>query len=95
MNPEKPIGLMAMLAAELAIALLFGAFSWSMTRSLAQGRTPLLMDTVMLAMPSVAVIACGFFAVRLWRRGKRKDAWGLALLPFPLALVLFMALGAV
>ncbi len=95
MNPEKPIGLIALLAAELAIALLFSLFSWSMTRSLAQGHTPSLLDTAALALPVLLVIACGLFALRQWRCGKRKDGWGLALLPFPLALVLFMALGAV
>lgn len=95
MNPEKPIGLYAMLGAELAVAVLFSLLSWSMTRSLAQGRMPSLIDTAALALPVLLVMACGFFALRLWRRGKRKDAWGLTLLPFPLALVLFMILGAV
>ena len=94
MNPEKPIGLYVMLAAELAVALLFSLLSWSMIKSLAQGRMPSLLDTAALALPVLLVIGCGFFALHLWRRGKRKDAWGLTLLPFPLALVLFMALGA-
>jgi predicted transporter len=95
MTPEKPIGLYTLLAAELAVALLFSLFSWSMTKSLAQGRMPSLLDSAALMLPVLLVIGCGIFALRLWRRGKRKDAWGLALLPFPLALVLFMALGAV
>ena len=95
MNPERPIGLYALLAAELAVAVLFSLLSWSMTRSLAQGRMPSLLDTAALALPVLLVIGCGFFARHLWRRGKRKDAWGVALAPFPLALVLFMALGAV
>ncbi len=95
MTPARPIGLMVVLAAELAISLLFSLLSWSMTKSLAQGRTPSMQDTAALALPVLLVFGCGFFALRLWRRGKRKDAWGVALLPFPLALVLFMALGAV
>ena len=51
MNPEKPIGLYVMLAAELAVALLFSLLSWSMIKSLAQGRMPSLLDTAALALP--------------------------------------------
>lgn len=94
-KPQQPVALFVFLAAELAFAILFGLFSWSMTKSLAQGRVPSLIDTAALSLPVLLVFGCGYFALRLWRRGKRKDAWGLAVLPFPLALVLFMALGAV
>lgn len=95
MKPERPAGLIALLAAELLLAALFGLLGWSMTRSLAQGRMPSLLDTAALAVPAIAVIACGLFALRLWQKGKRKDAWGLALLPFPLVLVLYTLLGAI
>ncbi len=94
-KPEQPVALFVFLAAELCLASLFGLFSWSMTKSLAQGRMPSLIDTAALSLPALLVLGCGSFAVRLWRRGKRKDAWGLAVVPFPLALVLYMALGAV
>ena len=95
MTPDRPKGLIAFLAAELATSILFSLLSWSMTKSLAQGRMPSLIDTASLALPVLLVIGCGFFSLRLWRRAKRMDAWGLALLPFPLALLLFMAMGAV
>lgn len=94
-EPQRSTVLFVFLAAELSLAVLFGLFSWSMTKSLAQGRIPSLYDTAALALPALLVLACGYFALRLWRRGKRKDAWGLAVVPFPLALVLFVALGAI
>ena len=90
-----PLRLKLLLGAQLAVAVLFFFFFWSQTVSLARGRAASWQDLVGLAMPALLVLACATLALRLWRRGRRQAAVIAAILPFPLALVGFMAAGAV
>ncbi len=95
MTAKAPGWLIALLAVQLLIAALFGLFGWSQTVSLAQGRPASLLDLAGLAMPVVAVVVLGGASVRLWRAGNRQLAIICALLPFPLSIAVFMALGAI
>ena len=72
-------------------ALLF-LFGYSMTWSSRQGRDPILIDVVILAMPLVLLAVFGAIAwvqVRKGRRGAAPLVW----VPFPLTILFIGALG--
>ncbi len=95
MTSRPPVWLYVLLGIQLALALFFLAFGWSLTSSLAQGRTPSLEDTLLLASPALGVALCGLLAGLLWRREQRTGAIIVTLLPIPLALILLLMSGAV
>jgi hypothetical protein len=83
------------LGVQLALATLFFLLAWSHTVSLAQGRAASLRDLAGLALPLALVVAAWAGSVVLWRRGQRALAGLLTIAPWPLALVVFILLGAV
>jgi hypothetical protein len=95
MNARLPGWIVAVLAIQAALALLFFAMGWSHTASLTFGRTPPLQDLALLAAPIVAVALCAWLARSATRRGQRGNAALIAFLPFPISLLLFGLIGAV
>ena len=89
-----PTWIKVFLGVQLALAALFFLLAWSHTVSLAQGRAASWQDLVGLALPLILVIAACVASVVLWRRGQRELAGLLTIVPWPLALAVFMLLGA-
>jgi hypothetical protein len=76
------------------LAALFFFFGYSMTWSSRQGRAPILIDVVILAMPLVLVAVFGAIAwvqVRRGRRGAAPLVWA----PFPLTILFIGAVGVI
>jgi hypothetical protein len=76
------------------LAALFFFFGYSMTWSYRQGRAPILIDVVILAMPLVLVAVFGAIAwvqVRRGRRGAAPLVWA----PFPLTILFIGAVGVI
>ncbi len=94
-RPTVPLWIKLALGFQLPITALFVAWSWSHTVGMAQGRAASLQDIAALSLPLVLMIALGIAAVVLARKGKRDIAGLCALAPWPLALVLYSALGAI
>ena len=90
-----PGWLRATLAVQLVLALLFWLLAWDHTVSLAQGRSAAWADIAATALPLVAVLLLGTASVWLWRTGQRGPAILAGLVPWPLALVAFLFLGAI
>jgi len=97
MSEARPVPswMKVFLGIQLALAALFFLFVWSHTVSLAQGRAASWQDLVALALPLVLVVAAWIAAVWLCRRGQRDIAGVFAILPWPLALVTYMLVGAI
>lgn len=97
MNPPKPLPARFkwLLGVQLALAVLFFFFFWSQTVSLARGRAASWQDLLALALPALLVVMLGALAIHLWRRGTTGPVGLLVTAPFPLALLLYMALGAI
>ncbi|MGE3690159.1 MAG: hypothetical protein AB7F98_02120 [Novosphingobium sp.] len=95
MFSRLPVWMWILLGAQLALALLFFAFTWSLTASLAHSYRPGAADLLFLAMPILGVVVCGALASLLWPRGQKAGATILALMPVPLALVMLLLTGAV
>ena len=95
MKQPLPLWLIVVFVLQFLVAVLFGLFGWSMTVSLAKGRPASALDIAALSIPTLAVLVLGAAAVRLWRSGRRAAAVWCAILPFPLAIALFMLLGAI
>jgi len=97
MNVPQPVPtwIKVFLGAQFALAVLFFLMAWSHTVSLAEGRAARWQDLVGLALPLMLVIAAWVASVVLWRRGQRGLAGSLTVVPWPLAVVAFVLLGAV
>lgn len=95
MPSRLPVWIMVLLGLQLALALFFFAFGWSMTSSIRLGRTLSLEDTVYLASPALGVVLCGMLASLLWRREQHTVAMIVAFAPIPLALAMLVLSGAV
>ena len=97
MSEAQPVAtwIKVVLGVQLVLAALFLLLMWSHTVSMAQGRAASWQDLVALALPLVLVVAAWTASVMLSRRGRRDIAGVLAILPWPLALIVFRLLGAV
>ena len=95
MKQPLPLWLIVVFVLQFLVAVLFGLFGWSMTVSLAQGRGASALDIAAMSIPAIAVVVLGVAAVRFARAGRRDLAGWCAILPFPLIIALFMALGAI
>ena len=97
MSEAQPVAtwIKVVLGVQLVLAALFLLLMWSHTVSMAQGRAASWQDIVALALPLVLVVAAWIASILLCRRGRHDIAGVLAILPWPLALVVFKLLGAV
>ena len=88
-------GMKAALAIEAVIALLFLIFGLGESYRNSVGRGPGVSDILAAGFPLFLVIVAAFLASAAARRGNNGQAWAVALAPFPVAIVVVMALGAV
>ena len=90
-----PLWIKLVLGVELAVSALFLAMSWSHTVSLARGRAASLADIAGLSLPLILVVLLGGAAIVLGRKGRRDWAGLCAIAPWPIAIVMYSALGAI
>jgi len=95
MQNRLPGWIIALLAGQLTLTLFLFALGWSHTSSMTFGRTPPLVDILLLAVPSILVLACAVAAWVAWRRNARPTAKIMPFLPLPLSILVYGLSGAV